>query len=139
MIANHKKEHELFQRRLRGKWDKPFRLLRMLLAAAAECGEEYNETHHTSAVERDYVFEALVRLHARASLVGNEVLWLMEGGFASGALRDGGRCMRFRSLPSSSVSRASRLPSALCFTKPLIPTRPPTSTKSTAEGWGDHL
>src|SRR5262249_50921986 len=33
----------------------------------------------------DFVFEALVRLHARSCLVAEEVCWLMEGGFASGA------------------------------------------------------
>ena len=75
-----------FQRRLQKKWGCPFRLLRMLVEMVREAGEEFNDKHRpAAAVENDLVLEALVRLHARACLVAEEVFWLLEGGFASGA------------------------------------------------------
>lgn len=75
-----------FSRRLRKLWGHPLRLLRMLIEAARETGEEYCKEHRPRAVrENDLVFEALVRLHARSCLVADEVSWLLEGGYASGA------------------------------------------------------
>ena len=75
-----------FSRRLRKKWGHPLKLLRMLIEAARESGEEYNAEHRPKAAqENDVVFEALMRLHARSCLVAEEVFCLMEGGFASGA------------------------------------------------------
>ena len=61
-------------------------LLRMLIEAARETGEEYCKEHQPQAArENDLVFEALVRLHTRSCLVADEVCWLLEGGYASGA------------------------------------------------------
>jgi Family of unknown function (DUF5677) len=75
-----------FSRRLWKIWGHPLTLLRMLIEAARESGEEYYRAHHSKAVqEDDFVLAVLVRLHARACLVANEVCWLMEGGYASGA------------------------------------------------------
>lgn len=75
-----------FTRRLRHKWGHPLRLMRMLLELVRDAGDEYNKEHRPAAVqENDIVFDALVRLHARACLIGEEVQWLLEGGFASGA------------------------------------------------------
>ncbi len=75
-----------FSRRLQKRWGHPFRLLRMLIEAARESGEERNREHRPAAAqENDLVFEALIRLHARGCLVAEECSWLMEGGFASGA------------------------------------------------------
>jgi hypothetical protein len=54
----------------------------MLLEAAREAGEAYNESFEAAAAaEQDYVFNALRRLHARACLVACEILWFMEGGY----------------------------------------------------------
>jgi hypothetical protein len=75
-----------FSRRLRKLWGHPLALLRMLIEAARETGEEYCKEHQPRAArENDLVFEALVRLHARSCLVADEVNWLLEGGYASGA------------------------------------------------------
>ena len=75
-----------FSRRLWRRWSSPLKLLRMLIEAARECGEAYNSKHRPNAArDNDFVFEALVRLHARACLISDEICWLMEGGFASGA------------------------------------------------------
>ena len=64
---------------------KPFDLLQMLLEAARETGEECIAAIRTApAADQDFVFEASVRLHARACLLASEVLWMMYGGYASG-------------------------------------------------------
>lgn len=76
-----------FQKRQREKWGKPLDLLLMLMEAAREAGEEYNVTLQASpGVDRDFVFDTLRRLHARGCLLTSEILWLMEGGYASGAM-----------------------------------------------------
>jgi hypothetical protein len=86
MLADRRSIRRQFQRRHRKKWLRPFEMMRMLLEACREAGEECNDRCRPGAsAEKDVVFDALVRLHARACLVGDEVLWLMEGGYASGA------------------------------------------------------
>ncbi len=76
-----------FLKRQREKWGKPLDQLFMLLEASREAGEEYNQSFEgVAAAEQDFVFDALRRLHARACLVASEVIWLMEGGYASGAM-----------------------------------------------------
>jgi hypothetical protein len=87
MLADRRAIGERFRRRLRRFWGKSFNLVRMLLEAAREAGEEANtKSRPSAAAENDVTFDALVRLHARACLVTSEVLWQMEGGFASGAM-----------------------------------------------------
>lgn len=76
-----------FLARQREKWGKPLDLLFMLVEAARESGEEYAATFQKVAeAEQDFRFLALCKLHARACLVASEVHWLLEGGFASGAM-----------------------------------------------------
>ncbi len=87
MLADRRKIRRGFQRRQREKWSKPLDLLLMLMEAATEAGEEYNATLQSSpGTEEDFVFDALRRLHARGCLLTSEILWLMEGGYASGAM-----------------------------------------------------
>jgi len=87
MFADRRQISSGFLKRQREKWGRPLDLLFMLLEAAREAGEEYNGSFESAAVtEQDLVFDALRRLHARACLVASEVLWLMEGGYPSGAM-----------------------------------------------------
>ena len=87
MFSDRRKICRGFLKRQREKWGKPLDQLFMLLEAAREAGEGYNESFEAAAAaEQDYVFDALRRLHARACLVASEVIWLMEGGYASGAM-----------------------------------------------------
>ena len=86
MLEDRAARRARFSRRLQKKWGHPFTLLRMLIEAARESGEEYFTEHGSNAAqENDIVFEALVRLHARSCLVAEEVFCLIEGGLASGA------------------------------------------------------
>ena len=87
-----------FLERQREKWGTAFDRLRALLEAVIELGGEFNVQYAPAAAnETDYLFDALRRLHARACLLSNEVLWMMEGGFASGAMA------RWRTLHEISV------------------------------------
>jgi hypothetical protein len=87
MLADRRQAYDGFRRRMLKTWGKSFELLRMLIESAREAGEVFNkEYRHEAAASRDLVFESLVRLHARACMVGSAILWLMEGGFASDAL-----------------------------------------------------
>jgi hypothetical protein len=87
MLADQRKLRQGFEKRLLEKWSKPFDLLLMLIVTSTEAGEDYNATlRPAAATENDYVFDALIKLHARSCLVGSEILWLMRGGFASAAM-----------------------------------------------------
>lgn len=82
-----KKEREYqsgFEERNKKRWKEPLDLLRTLWVCCQEIGQS-----HAHAGPRDgnpIVFDTLARLHPRALLVASEVLCLIEGGFADGAL-----------------------------------------------------
>ena len=87
MLSDRRRIGRGFLKRQREKWGKPLDQLFMVLEAAREAGEEYNQSFEgIAAAEQDFLFDALRRLHARACLVASEVLSLMEGGYASGAM-----------------------------------------------------
>lgn len=78
---------EVFRQRNYERWASGFDLLEMLIAVAGEAGEAVNRAERPQAVEEnDARFEAIVIQHGRAVLVSREILCLMKGGFADGAL-----------------------------------------------------
>jgi hypothetical protein len=86
-LRNTRRETAGFERRNLQRWRKPFNLIEMILEIAAEVGGKFNTEIRPLAIqEKDYLFEALTHLHARALLVGSECICLMKGGFADGAL-----------------------------------------------------
>jgi hypothetical protein len=87
MLRSRRKEMGSFQMRLAKRWRKPLDLLEMFLVIALEAGENFNfEFRGKASKENDYVFEALVRLHARACQNASEVLALLKTGHADGAM-----------------------------------------------------
>jgi len=75
-----------FEKRLYRRWKRGLDLLEVYLLLASEVGDLFNDTYRPEAARTDdYVFEALIRLQARAVQVGREVLTLLRGGFADGA------------------------------------------------------
>jgi hypothetical protein len=107
-----------FLERQQEKWGIAFDKLRALLEAAMELGGEFNQQYEREAAKQnDYLFDALRRLHARACLLANETLWMMEGGFASGAMA------RWRTLHEVAViafflrQRGRGRQRVICFTK----------------------
>jgi hypothetical protein len=67
-------------------WGDAFDLSEMVLKVAYEAGEFFYDKHVPSDGKRDYVFEALSRLLARACRIAEEVLVLLKAGYGQGAL-----------------------------------------------------
>lgn len=76
-----------FRKRLMGRWKRGLGLLRMLLTIAREFGDGVIRSAHAEGkVEHPKTFGVLVKLHVRACQVTDEILCLLEGGFADGAM-----------------------------------------------------
>jgi hypothetical protein len=87
-----------FERRLKRRWRRAIYLYDLAALSARRSGEKFNREHREQAVvEQDLVFEALVRIHARACMIASEVRALMVSGHSSGALA------RWRSLHELAV------------------------------------
>jgi hypothetical protein len=86
MLKEHRRERRSFENRLAKDWKKPFDLLETFLVIAFEAGDELNKEYRKDPAERkNYVLEALTRLHARACQIAREVLMLLKSGYADGA------------------------------------------------------
>lgn len=76
-----------FRSRLFKRWRLGLGQLRMLQTIAREYGEGVIYTvQRDGEVEHPKMFEALIKLHIRACQVTDEILCLLEGGFADGAM-----------------------------------------------------
>ena len=90
-----------FQERLEERWGEGLDYLRMLLTCCREVGGETYKRHNRSKAKRfAYRRWVLVRLHSRACQIADEIICLMENGFADGALA------RWRTLHELSVVAA---------------------------------
>lgn len=87
MLADRRKEGAGFERRNFQRWRKAFDLLDTIWVSCEELGRAFNQHHRPLAArENDYVFEVMTHLHAKALLVTAEIICLLKGGFADGAL-----------------------------------------------------
>ncbi|MGH8049421.1 MAG: DUF5677 domain-containing protein [Arenimonas sp.] len=90
-----------FKQRMEERWGEGLGYLRMLLTCSRDIGRETLQRHNRSKskqhIHRRWV---LLRLHARACQVTDEILCLMENGFADGAMA------RWRTLHELSVVAA---------------------------------
>lgn len=69
------------------RWSKGIDLIETFIGFCQQIGEAINSEYRENAVKNnDFRFEAIISLHARALLVSREILWLLKGGFADGAL-----------------------------------------------------
>jgi hypothetical protein len=76
-----------FHKKLMKIWGNSLDSLEMLIGISITIGEEFNRENYTEASKKnDLVFDILRRLHARACQVGYEILALLKGGFADGAM-----------------------------------------------------
>jgi hypothetical protein len=76
-----------FERRLARTWRLPLELLEMQLYLARSLGAEVNdELRRTSTRNNGPLIEVLTSLQARACLIAAEVLTLLRGGYAEGAM-----------------------------------------------------
>jgi Family of unknown function (DUF5677) len=82
-----KQDLEGFRRRLHKRWGRGLDKLRMLISIAREYGGDLNESvRSVSHRNPSKDFDVLIRLHARSCQVADEVVCLLENGFADGAM-----------------------------------------------------
>ncbi|MXX27370.1 MAG: hypothetical protein F4Z82_18210 [Caldilineaceae bacterium SB0668_bin_21] len=75
-----------FEGRLRDLWGKPLDMLELFIGLALEAGSAFNiENRDDASKANDYVFYALIRLHARACQVSSAILLLLKSGYADDA------------------------------------------------------
>ncbi len=85
-LESSRDESRQFELRLRELWREPIDLLELFIRLAYEAGYEFNNEYRIEAEESgDAVFEALIRLHARACQVSSAILVLLKSGFADDA------------------------------------------------------
>jgi Family of unknown function (DUF5677) len=82
MLEERRAYRASYENRLAERWAQAFDLAEMAMVVAFEAGEAFNEKHQSKAkTDGDLVFAALVRLHARACRIADEVLVLLKAGF----------------------------------------------------------
>jgi hypothetical protein len=95
-LAAMREDSEGFRSRCYERWREPMDLLWMLWITAQEIGEAH--AHEGPNGTDPLVFDTLAHLHPRALLITSEIMCLLEGGFADGALT------RWRSLHETVVT-----------------------------------
>lgn len=86
MLANDKDQTRAFEARNRCRWKLPLDQLRVVIKIVEESAQILSEEGDEDASVRPHLFAALNSLCARALLLTREILCLIEGGFADGAL-----------------------------------------------------
>lgn len=82
-----KRESKRFRKQLATQWGGAISLLRMLLAIANEFGESISdELKDREDSPSPHLNDVLTRLHARSCQVTEEIVCLLEAGFADGAM-----------------------------------------------------
>ena len=86
MLDDQRKYQKSFEKRLYERWKIPFDLLEGLIRISLESGEEQiNKLRKTTDNTNNFKQEALIKIHARALQISNEILVLLKSGYADGA------------------------------------------------------
>lgn len=86
MLDYQRKCQKGFENRLYKKWKKPLDLLEYLIETSLKSGEEHKKKlSKTTGNTNNFKREALIKLHARALQISNEILVLLKSGYADGA------------------------------------------------------
>jgi hypothetical protein len=78
-----------FNQRLHSRWREAFETLEFAILAHEQAGVLYKFDHdlkYPSDEDKSYEYSALVRLHARACQIAQEILTLVRAGYADGAM-----------------------------------------------------
>ena len=101
MLLDRRKNTCDFERRNLKRWGKSFDLIESIWVSCEELGRSFNQHYRPESVRnQDYVFESLTYLQAKALLITSEIICLLKGGFADGALT------RWRTLYETTVVAA---------------------------------
>ena len=93
-----RRERDGFRNRLQKRWRVPLERLKMLLTISLEFGDVINgELRESPDHSHKFLVEVFTRSHATACQVAGEIVCLLEGGFADGAMA------RWRTLHEISV------------------------------------
>jgi len=86
MLCERRHQFSAFTERNEARWKKAFDLLEAHIVICTEAGESINAENRPIAVEdNDLRFDILIRHHARACHIANEILCLLKNGFADAA------------------------------------------------------
>lgn len=86
MLLNRRADYSSFVDMNVEKWKSAFDLLETHIVICTEAGETVNSKHRPEASEQgDLIFDLLVRHHARACHIANEILCLLKNGFPDAA------------------------------------------------------
>jgi hypothetical protein len=86
MLNQRHRRHERFRKRNIKRWKEGFDALETLIVICSEAGEEFNHSYRpTAARKNDLVFDLVVRHHARACHIAQEILSLLKSGYADAA------------------------------------------------------
>ena len=86
MLNERHRLDEGFRKRNIKRWKKGFDALETLIVICTEAGEEINSSYRPSAAKRnDVVFDLVVRHHARACHIAQEILNLLKSGYPDAA------------------------------------------------------
>jgi hypothetical protein len=86
MLEERRSSWDEFRQRNIKRWGKAFDLLETQIVICTEAGEEFNSSYRKIAVEEnDIVFDLIVRHHARACQISQEILCLLKSGYADAA------------------------------------------------------
>lgn len=86
MLKEHRRLSRGFEKRNVKRWSKAFDLLEAHIVICTDAGEDFNLSYRQSAVKNnDLVFDIIVRHHARACHIAQEILCLLKSGYADAA------------------------------------------------------
>ncbi len=86
MLAERRRISKEFQQRNIKRWAKAFDILETHIVICTEVGEEFNNSYRPGAVDKkDLIFDLIVRHHARACHISQEILCLLKSGYADAA------------------------------------------------------
>lgn len=86
MLIERRSLSKEFEQRNIIRWAEAFDILETHIVICTEAGEEFNNAYRPEAVENnDLVFDLVVRHHARACHISQEILCLLKSGYADAA------------------------------------------------------
>jgi hypothetical protein len=86
MLRGERKHQQRFVKRIHKLWKNPLDLLAMMITLCIEFGSNFNDAFRKGEIEENpVVVEVITRLHARGCQVAQEILVLIQSGFADGA------------------------------------------------------
>jgi len=86
ILPKEKAKSSRFNTKVHKIWGEALDLLNTLFIVCVDTGAKFNHLHRSiAALDNDFIFDALTRLHARGCQIGHEIFVLLSNGLADGA------------------------------------------------------